>query len=32
MLDFTKSPTPYIAGLVIFAYALGIVVGWGISR
>lgn len=32
MLDFTKSPTPYIAALVIFAYVLGIVVGWGITR
>lgn len=32
MFDFTKSPAPFIWGVVIFAYILGVVVGWGITR
>jgi len=32
MLDFTQSPSGYIAGLVVFAFAIGLVCGWGITR
>lgn len=32
MLDFTRSPLPYIAGLVLFAFALGLACGWGVSQ